>query len=141
MSDEFFVDTCILVYAFDESEKQKREIAKKIIGKITKGEINGVISNQILGELFVALTQKIEKPIEKEKARIIINGLIDSVNWKKTNYSSQTVSKAVDFAIQHKTPFWDSLIIETMLENRIYKIFTENTKHFATEHIQVENPF
>ena len=141
MSDEFFVDTNILVYAFDESEKQKRSIAKTIVKDITKGRKRGIISNQVLGELFVALTKKIENPLEKAKAQIIVNGFIDSVHWKKINYAAYTVSKATETSIKEKMHFWDSLIVETMLENNVYVILTENTKHFKFKHIKAKNPF
>lgn len=141
MSDELFVDTNVLVYAFDESEKQKREIAKRIFGEIAKGEKRGVISNQVLGELFFALTQKMENPISGENAQIIVNGLLDSVHWKKINYTAFTISKAIEASIKEKNPFWDTLIAETMIENKIFTILTENTKHFRSTHIKGINPF
>src|SRR3989344_8252010 len=139
--DYFFIDTNVLVYAFDESEKAKREKAKKIVEKITKGEMKGAVSGQVLGELFTVLLKKIEKPVEKEKARIIVNGLIDSVHWKKINYSEKTISNAMDRAINDKTPFWDSLIAETMIENKVPVILTENLKDFKSKELKAVNPF
>ena len=139
--DYFFIDTNVLVYAFDESEKAKREKAKKIVEKITKGEMKGAVSGQVLGELFTVLLKKIEKPVEKEKARIIVNGLIDSVHWKKINYSEKTISNAMDRAINDKTPFWDSLIAETMIENKVPVILTENFKDFKSKELRAVNPF
>ncbi|HLC36410.1 MAG TPA: PIN domain-containing protein [archaeon] len=139
--DYFFIDTNVLVYAFDESEKAKREKAKKIVEKITKGEMKGAVSGQVLGELFTVLLKKIEKPVEKEKARIIVNGLIDSVHWKKINYSEKTISNAMDRAINDKTPFWDSLIAETMIENKVPVILTENLKDFKSKELRAVNPF
>jgi len=141
MNDEFFVDTNILVYAFDESEKPKRIIAKKIIEEVTKGNAIGFISNQVLAEFFVALTKKIENPLNKTDAEAIVNGFIDSVHWKKINYSDQTVSKAIETSIKTNSHFWDALIAEAMLENKIYVLLTENTKDFKCEHIKTINPF
>ena len=139
--DYFFIDTNVLVYAFDESEKAKREKAKKIVEKITKGEMKGAVSGQVLGELFTVLLKKIEKPVEKEKARIIVNGLIDSIHWKKINHSEKTISNAMDRVINDKTPFWDSLIAETMIENKVPVILTENTKDFKSKELKAVNPF
>ncbi len=141
MNDEFFVDTNILVYAFDVSEKQKRQIAKNIVEDITKGRKKGVISNQILGELFIVLTNKITNPLNEENAQIIVNGIIDSVNWKKVNYTTSTIHQAMDTVIKEKRPFWDTIITETMLENKIYVILTENTKDFKSKNITAHNPF
>ena len=100
MNDEFFVDTNILVYAFDLSEKEKRNKAKRIVEEVTKGKKNAFISNQVLGELFTVLTKKIVNPLHKTEAQIIVNGLIDSVHWKKVNYTFGTVSKAVETSIK-----------------------------------------
>ncbi|MEK6942094.1 MAG: PIN domain-containing protein [archaeon] len=141
MNDEFFVDTNILVYAFDKTEKQKHKIAQELLKDVTFGKRNGVVSNQVLGELFEALTRKLEHPIEKNTAQLIVNGLIDSVHWKKINYAQTTVSKAIHASINEKKPFWDSLIVETMLENRVFTILTENTKDFSTNLIKPINPF
>ena len=141
MGDEFFVDTNILVYAFDKTEKQKHKIAQEIIKGVTLGEIKGVVSSQVLGELFEALAKKLEHPIEKNTAQLIINGLIDSGHWKKINYTQTTVSKAINASITEKKPFWDSLIAETMLENGVFIILTENTKDFSINPIKPINPF
>ena len=141
MDNEFFVDTNILVYAFDESEKQKRAIAKKIVEETIQGSNKAFISNQVLAELFVALTQKIQNPVEKEKAQIIVNGFIDSIHWKKINYNANTVSKAMETSSKEKMHFWDAVVIETMLENKVYTILTENTKHFNLKCIKAINPF
>ncbi|GEM_PF-373974 len=141
MSGEVFVDTNILVYAFDESEKGKRPAAKQIILDITTGKMEGVISSQTLGELFNALTRKIEVPVRPSDAQTIVAGLADSANWKKINYNEKTVKKAAENSANTGTPFWDALIIETMLENKAYTILTENTKHFQSGHIRAINPF
>ena len=141
MKDETFIDTNILVYAFDESEKQKRAKAKKIVSDATTGEMTAVVSNQVLAEFFMVVTTKIEEPISAANAKIIVDGIIDSLHWKKINYTSKTVSKAIEASIAEKNHFWDALIKETMLENRVYAIITENTKDFKSGQIKVINPF
>ena len=140
MKDETFIDTNILVYAFDESEKQKRAIAKKIVSDITTGEMEATVSNQVLAEFFIVVTTKIEKPISAANAKIIVDGIIDSLHWRKINYTSKTVSKAIEASITGKNHFWDALIKETMLENGVYAIMTENTKDFKSEQIKAINP-
>ena len=140
MKDETFIDTNILVYAFDESEKQKRAIAKKIVSDITTGEMEATVSNQVLAEFFIVVTTKIETPISAANAKIIVDGIIESLHWRKINYTSKTVSKAIEASITGKNHFWDALIKETMLENGVYAIMTENTKDFKSEQIKAINP-
>lgn len=125
-----FFDTNVLVYAFDEAEPQKRSRCKKLVETVFEGNLLGVISNQVLAELFFVLTEKIEKPINKEKAQTIVEGFIESINWKKINYSINTVKKATKSAVSKKIHFWDALIAETMTENELFTIYTENAKDF-----------
>ena len=127
-----FVDTSIIVYAYDLSEKEKREKCKVLLEAGFRGEMELAVSNQILAESFVVLTKKIEKPTTIEKARTIVEGIIESDNWVKTDYNSDTVRRAILIAAKIKnTHFWDAIIAETMMENQVYEIYTENIKDFG----------
>lgn len=141
MKDDVFFDTTILVYAFDESEKRKKGICKKIVGNVFKGEGKGAVSNQVLAEFFSVITKKVEYPLRKGTAREIVNSFIGSENWLKINYNANTVKSAMFASETLNIPFWDSLIVETMRENEITGIFTENEKDFRKAHaIKVMNP-
>lgn len=64
-----------------------------------------------------------------------------SVNWTKINYSADTLEQAMNTAINQKVDFWDALIAETMKENGIVKIYTENEQDFMKiPGIKVVNP-
>ncbi len=116
MTDDIALfDTNILVYAFDETAAGKHDKCKKIVMPIFKGEAKGIVSNQILAELFHVLTKKVRGLINAEKAAEIVFGFINSSNWIKVDYSSNTVGKAVARATMQKMHFWDALIAETML--------------------------
>ena len=67
MSDKYFFDTNILVYANDSNEKEKQKTARSLI-KDALNKQNGVISVQVLGEFWVTVTQKIKKPLSSEIA-------------------------------------------------------------------------
>ena len=142
MNDETpLIDTNILIYAHDESEPEKREKCKKIVERILKGEENAFVSNQVLAELYNGLTRKIEIPVKKEQALEIVQSILESRNFTKINYTSKTVEKAIKKTIKHKTHFWDALIAETMLENQVFEIITENQKDFSKiEQIKAINP-
>jgi len=132
MNDEAtFYDSNILVYAFDESEPLKKKKCEKLVLAVFNGRAKGIVSNQVLAEVFFILTQKVRKPISGEKAVRVVFGFLKSTNWIKINYSFETVAKAAKQTSKHKTHFWDTLIAETMLENQVCKIFTENEKDFS----------
>lgn len=137
-----FYDTNILVYAYDESEKEKRQIAEKLVENVFSGEAKGAISNQILSELFYVLTEKINRHLSKEVAAKIIRKYVLSDKWEKVDYTSLTALNAALTSYPHNSSFWDALVVETMKENEITWILTENEKDFEIiPGIKVKNPF
>lgn len=141
MNDEFFFDTNIIVYAYDSSEPKKQEMCARLLEQVYEKEFIGVVSNQILGEVFKGLTENIEKPISVEDARLIIENMVDSDSWIKLNYDQETVKRAILTVKANKVPFWDTVIAETMKENGIETIYTENEDDFKKiPGIKVVNP-
>jgi predicted nucleic acid-binding protein len=54
----FFVDTNVLVYAYDPEEGDKRSQAMRVLARLGTTR-RGSISAQVLGEFFVTVTRKI----------------------------------------------------------------------------------
>ncbi len=139
MKDRVFFDTNIICYAFDSSEPSKRKICERLIERVYKEEICGAISNQVLVETYNALTRKFEMPVDKAKE--IMKSLTTSEHWYRINYTSDTLDRALDSSNEVKVPFLDMLIAETMKENFIIDIITENEKDFnKIPGIRVTNP-
>ena len=140
MKDEIFYDTNVLYYAYDLSEPEKRKTCKSLVSKVFMGETKGVISNQILVELYNALTRKLG--VKSDTAIVVVDSFITSTNWIKISYNHITVKAALDTSKAFRAPFLDSLIAETMKENGITHITTENEKDFARiPDIKIKNPF
>jgi len=57
MSAPEFLDTSILVYAYDAGERRKQQIAQGLARRALAGEI--VASSQVLGEFAATLLHKI----------------------------------------------------------------------------------
>lgn len=131
------IDTNILVYAFDIAYLEKRSICKEIIEEIFSGKQKGVVTNQILAEFVNVVTRKIEKPLSEDSAKAIIGSIISSENWKIYNYTSTTILNSLPC----NGSFWDFLIVQTLKENGINIIVTENVKDFSGFGIKVINPF
>jgi hypothetical protein len=58
-----FVDTSMLVYAFDQSAGEKRDRARALLGRLWPDRRGG-LSVQVLQELYVAVTQKVRRPLK-----------------------------------------------------------------------------
>ena len=137
--DEAFFDTSILVYAYDKSEPEKREICSKLLEEVFNKEKAGYISNQILAELYFVLTEK--KGVPKEEAKTIVSNFIESDSWMKVDYDTETVNRTINSSKNIDVISWDILIAETMKENGIDTIYTENENDFKKiPGIKVINP-
>lgn len=136
----YFVDTNILVYAFDKKEPKKHEIAKRLLEKVWQGKESFYTSNQILAELSRVLIQKVEKPYTPEIVSEIIN-TFKIKEWIIFNYSINTINFALEIISKHRISFWDALIAATMLENNVYQIYSEDSSLSIIQKIKVTNPF
>ena len=140
MKGKIFFDTNVLLYAYiDNQLSAKHKICLKLVEGVFNGETEGVISNQVLGEFSNVFIVRSGASVEDTERAV--SELIASDNWTKLNYNSDTVKKALGTCRIYKTPFWDSVIAETMKENSITNIITENDKDFdRIPGIMVTNP-
>ena len=72
MSDRYFVDTNILMYAHDTAAGEKHERAKALVEELWESR-SGVVSTQVLQELAVNLRRKAKKPLDAKATRDIVS--------------------------------------------------------------------
>ena len=136
-----FIDANILVYAFDRSEGKKNRKAKQLLKKCFKGEVPLATSTQTLSEFFVTATKKIQKPITCGQANSIVRKIIDFRGFSILTIKPSTIVAAIDTHSKTKAHYWDALIAETMKENKMFHIYTENTNDFKRiSEIKATNP-
>lgn len=142
MSEESkLIDTNVLVYAYDISEKTKRRIARTLLDEIWD-QGSGAVTLQNLAEFFVVVTRKVENPISVASARTIIADILRSRHWLVIDRRAETLLKATELVEHNEAPFWDALIAACMLEHGIHTIVTENERDFKKiPGITVINPF
>jgi predicted nucleic acid-binding protein len=141
MAAETFFDTSVLVYAFDSSEVKKHDIALNMINRITASG-GGVISSQVLLELYNVLTRFAANPLTSKETGGIVKYFTEASMGRKIDYNLPIAIRAVEAAARFKTNIWDTLIAETMKENGVYTIATENEKDFKKiKGITIINPF
>ncbi len=141
LKDKPFIDTCILVYAYLDDGSIKHGVAEELIRKIFDGETQGYISNQVFAELSKVLITKYSLGVGE--VTTIVKGICSSKNWKVVNYNQNTILNCLSrLKESEKLPFFDVLITETMKENGLERIITENEDDFnKIPGIQVRNPF
>ena len=136
--DKIFIDTNVLVYAFDISAGIKHKKAKEIVEHCWRLE-NGIISSQVLEEFFVCLNKKIPFPIDS----IIVWQIIkDFLKWKTVAVDGDIILESINIHIKHKFSFWDSLIIASAVSGSANMIFSEDLSDNQTiEGVVIKNPF
>ena len=135
------IDTNVLVYAYDVSEKAKRRIAHDLLARIWD-EGGGVVALQNLSEFFVVVTGKVQRPVAISAARTIVSDILRSARWLVIDRQAGTMLRTIDFVQRTGVPYWDGLIAACMLEHGIDTIVTENERDFKRiPGITVVNPF
>lgn len=141
IDDLIFIDTNILVYAYEEAIGSKNKICFNLIQECLVGKRKLAISNQVISEFINVALNKTSKPLPLERIKKIVKWINDYKNYVKLNYKNSTTEKALEFVNNYNTPYWDALIAATMLENNITTIYTENVKDFEKiKELKVINP-
>ena len=137
MSVEVFVDTNILLYAYDTSNALKHSIAKGRLQELWL-RTAGSLSMQVLQEFYVNVTRKISAPISAREARKAVE---DYSVWC---IETTPVEIASAFRIEDsaRIGFWDALIVAAAVKSGATRILSEDlTAGQRIAGILIENPF
>ncbi len=135
--DKVFLDTNVIVYAYDKSAGEKHRIASDIMIELWKSG-HGVISTQVLQEFFVVTTRKIPKPLKVNLAKEIINDLLA---WDVVTNDGESILSAIDIHLKHKYSFWDSMIIDAALKGGASVMYSEDLSDGQINSVTIKNPF
>ncbi|MBW2005711.1 MAG: PIN domain-containing protein [Deltaproteobacteria bacterium] len=153
--DKVFLDTNIIIYAYDAHAGEKHRIAKKIFVELWDSGL-GVISTQVLQEFFVNVTQKIPKILDKRLVKGIVSDLL---KWDvvvndgesvieaieillRYDYSFWDSLIAIEILLRYDYSFWDSLIIEAAIRSGAVVLLSEDLSHGQIIHgVTIKNPF
>jgi predicted nucleic acid-binding protein len=134
----YFIDTNLLVYAFDRTAEQKRDQAAKLLESIWENE-NGYLSIQVLQEFFVTVTRKIATPINLSDARQIV---ADLAHWRVHAPSVTDLLQAIDMQQDLQLSYWDAQIVQSAISSGCTILLTEDLNHGQVYGVvQVINPF
>jgi len=138
MSDRIFLDTNILVYAYDFEDAAKQKRAALIVEQGVQNDTIA-ISTQVLGEFFVTVTRKIKKPLTAQEAATVLRMLLP-VPLVEVN--RPLVDAAIAFHIRYNISYWDGLIIAAADRAGCPKILSEDLSDGQQYgNAIIENPF
>lgn len=135
---KYFLDTNILIYAFDRSAGKKHDLALKVVNDCWENK-NGCLSIQVLQEFFVTATRKIAKPLEHPTARQIV---VDLAHWHLHTPMIEDILQAIDFQKNYQLSFWDAQVVQSADNSGCKRLLSEDLNHGQVYgDVQVINPF
>lgn len=139
MSDSrSFVDTNVLVYAYDGTSGAKRERARRLLVELWESG-QGCVSVQVLQEFFVNVTRKVAKPLDAHAAAAII---ADLSRWHVHSPTAQDVLAAIELHQRQMTSFWDSMILRSAASLGCRTLYSEDLNPGQDYGgVRVHNPF
>jgi predicted nucleic acid-binding protein len=133
-----FVDTNVLVYAFDKSDSTKKRIALRLLDGLM-GDDRLRLSTQILQELFVTLTRKVARCCSSEEALAVLENL---AVWPIVTIDYAAIRAAAGLAAEAKISFWDALVVVAAARSGANVMYTEDLNDGQEIlGVRIDNPF
>ena len=130
-----FLDTNIVVYAFDGADPAKQRIAIEVLE--TGDRL--VVSTQVLLETWWVLTRRLAEPLDEDDASKVIDELCA---LPTVSTDPELVRRAIETSRRFEIAVWDALIIEAARVSGCRRVLSEDLQSGQDfEGIVVGNPF
>ena len=130
-----FLDTNVVVYAFDGADPEKQRIAIEVL----EGSERLVVSTQVLLESWWVLTRRLAEPLDENQASEVIDQLC---TLPVVSTDPQLVRQAIQTSLRFDIAVWDALIIEAARAAGCRRVMSEDLHAGQDfEGVAVENPF
>lgn len=131
-----FVDTNILIYAFDRSAGEKHREAVELVTRLWM-ERRGWISLQVMQEFYVAATRKLKLPPDQATLQVRRLRL-----WRVHRPLAEDVVEAIELHQRHVVSFWDALILRSAQASQCSILWSEDLSDGQQwGNLEVRNPF
>lgn len=130
-----FVDTNVVVYAFDRADRAKQLRAIEVL----EGKDRLVVSTQVLLETWWVLTRKLKNPVDENQASEIVERL--SV-LPVVATDTELVRRAINTVRRFKIAVWDALIVESARTGGCRRVLSEDLQDGQDfDGVEIVNPF
>lgn len=133
-----FVDTNVLLYAYDRSAGRRHDEARSLLGRLGRDR-RGVLSIQVLQEFYVNAVFKIAQPIAPHQAR---QRLRIYSRWPLHSPLAEDVLVATAISEDHNISFWDAMIVRSASAFGCSQLWTEDlSAGQVIAGVEIVNPF
>ncbi|MGC9451260.1 MAG: PIN domain-containing protein [Oceanipulchritudo sp.] len=139
MSAEYFLDTNVLVYSFDDAAPAKRDAARNLMAMALR-QGTGVISWQVVQEFLNVALHKWEKPMSPGDASDYLSGTLEPLCGVFP--SPMLWRTALSLQAQSQYRFYDCLIVAAALQSGAKILYSEDLqagRQFAG--LEIRSPF
>lgn len=133
-----FVDTNVLLYAYDASEAVKQPVAQAALEMLWARRA-GTLSTQVLQEFYSVATRKLTMPMTRAEAREVVS-LYDA--WPVVLLDPTLIVAATRVEEEYQLSFWDALVVEAARVAGSERLLTEDLQDgLVIAGVRIENPF
>jgi predicted nucleic acid-binding protein len=133
-----FVDSNVFVYRLDASEPEKRAVADEYVRRLWEKR-NGRLSVQVLNELYVTVTAKLDPGLDHASARRCVESLLA---WRPIPLDSRLVRASFAVRERYQLAWWDSLIVAASQRADCRYLLSEDLQAGQKfDGVEVVNPF
>lgn len=131
-----FLDTNVIVYAYDRGEPAKAELARSILRDAPEPPI---VSTQVLAETYWVTTRRLASPLLAARAAEIVAALSELT---VVGADAALVRDAIALARRRQLALWDAMIVRAAQVAACDILLSEDMQHGAVfDDVHVENPF
>jgi len=139
MKDKYFLDTNIIIYAFDHVNPLKQQKANQLI-KTALIENKGCISYQVIQEFLNVATKKFTTPLSALDCQRYLDSVLQPLCQIFT--SIDLYHKALDVMQRWQYAFYDSLILAAAIQADCKILYSEDLHHKQSiNSLTILNPF
>jgi len=132
-----FLDTNVLVYAYDPADPRKQRLSRDLLRKALGGET--VWSAQVLAELATTLLHKISPPAKPKAVKAVLDALAPV---RVIPQDEGMVHRAIEAHEAYGLHFWDGMIVAAAERGGCGRILSEDFNPGQTYFgVTVEDPF
>lgn len=138
MSAPVFVDTNILIYARDASERGKQAVAAECLAWLWRERL-GRTSTQVLSEYYVNVTRKLKPGLPANQAWEDVSALMA---WHPMAIDAAVLRRAREIEREWRLGWWDSMVVATAQLQGCGTLLTEDLQAGAViGGVKIVNPF
>ncbi len=129
-----FIDTNILVYAYSETEPEKKHIAVQLLT-----DRSVCMSTQVVNEFVWIMSSKYR--VDMKLLSDVAKNLF--LLYRMDVVDDRTIAAAIEVAMRYRLSYWDSLIVSSAIKLNCPILYSEDLQHeqVLEKSITIANPF